>query len=226
MLKLANISVNRKLALPLFAALTGTLILLFLSANALKNNLMTEREARLNAVLTLAMSRIQALAQSLPMEQAQQAAKEMLNDMRFDGDNYIFVIDESRRVVVHPIRKELVGQQMGDSDKENYWFKMVDLGRNGQHGVLQYQWMTASGDAAQKMSLVIGFKPWGWILGSGMLLQDIEDTIWREYIIMGSTTFVLILFMAWLGYVISHSIIRSVDDINEAMHGIAQGDLT
>lgn len=47
MLKLANISVNRKLALPLFAALTGTLILLFLSANALKNNLMTEREARL-----------------------------------------------------------------------------------------------------------------------------------------------------------------------------------
>lgn len=119
MLKLANISVNRKLALPLFAALTGTLILLFLSANALKNNLMTEREARLNAVLTLAMSRIQALAQSLPMEQAQQAAKEMLNDMRFDGDNYIFVIDESRRVVVHPIRKELVGQQMGDSGKEN-----------------------------------------------------------------------------------------------------------
>lgn len=226
MLKLANISVNRKLALPLFAALTGTLILLFLSANALKNNLMTEREARLNAVLTLAMSRIQALAQSLPMEQAQQAAKEMLNDMRFDGDNYIFVIDESRRVVVHPIRKELVGQQMGDSGKENYWFKMVDLGRNGQHGVLQYQWMTASGDAAQKMSLVIGFKPWGWILGSGMLLQDIEDTIWREYIIMGSTTFVLNLFMAWLGYVISHSIIRSVDDINEAMHGIAQGDLT
>jgi len=92
MLKLANISVNRKLALPLFAALTGTLILLFLSANALKNNLMTEREARLNAVLTLAMSRIQALAQSLPMEQAQQAAKEMLNDMRFDGDNYIFVM--------------------------------------------------------------------------------------------------------------------------------------
>lgn len=63
MLKLANISVNRKLALPLFAALTGTLILLFLSANALKNNLMTEREARLNAVLTLVMSRIQALAQ-------------------------------------------------------------------------------------------------------------------------------------------------------------------
>ncbi len=66
MFKLADIAVNRKLALQLIIALAGALILLVISVTALKHNLMVEREARLNAVLSLASSRIQALSQSLP----------------------------------------------------------------------------------------------------------------------------------------------------------------
>ncbi|MCS6152555.1 methyl-accepting chemotaxis protein [Shewanella baltica] len=226
MFKLADIAVDRKLALQLIIALAGALILLVISVTALKHNLMAEREARLNAVLSLASSRIQALSQSLPLEQAQQAAKDMLNDMRFDNDNYLFVIDESRRVIVHPIKRELVGQQMGNQGEENYWYKMVELGRDGKQGLVEYRWTTANGKSAQKMSLVMGFKPWGWILGSGMLLQDIEATIWHEYFVMGGTTLVLILLMAWLGYAISYSITRPLDDVNLAMLAITKGDLT
>ncbi len=133
MFKLADIPVNRKLALQLIIALAGALILLTISVTALKHNLMAEREARLNAVLSLASTRIQALSQSLPLEQAQQAAKDMLNDMRFDGDNYLFVIDESRHVIVHPIKKELVGQQMGNRGEENYWFEMVEVSESATY---------------------------------------------------------------------------------------------
>lgn len=43
-----------------------------------------------------------------------------------------------------------------------------------------------SGEAAQKMSLVAGYQPWGWILGSGVLLQDIQATIWSQYQLMGA----------------------------------------
>ncbi|WP_133178141.1 methyl-accepting chemotaxis protein [Shewanella decolorationis] len=226
MFKLADISVSRKLILQVITALIGALILLTLSVTTLKHNLVTEREARLNAVLSLALSRIQSLEQTLPTEQAQQAAKDMLNNMRFDGDNYLFVIDESRHVVVHPIKQELVGQQMGNNGNEQYWFDMVKLGRDGQQGMLQYPWVTNSGKKAQKMSLVVGFKPWGWIIGSGMLLQDIENTIWHEYLLMGSTTLGLIIIMALLGYVISHSITRPLDQVNKAMKTISKGDLT
>ena len=72
----------------------------------------------------------------------------------------------------------------------------------------------------------MGFKPWGWILGSGMLLQDIEATIWHEYFVMGGTTLVLILLMALLRYAISHSITRPLDDVNQAMLAITKGNLT
>ncbi|WP_219615081.1 methyl-accepting chemotaxis protein [Aeromonas salmonicida] len=228
MFKLGDIAVSRKLMLLLSLALVGFIALLLISASALHRNLMSEREARLQAVLDLAMSRIQSLATTLPAAQAQAEAKAMLNSMRFDGDNYLFVLDETRHVVVHPVKPELVGQQMGQSGTEtagDHWQRMVELGKGGQQGRLEYQWISPSGDAAQKMSLVAGYQPWGWILGSGVLLQDIEATIWSQYQLMGGATLLVILLMGLLGFAISRSIVTPLAEIKRAMQQVAAGDL-
>ncbi|GKR01568.1 methyl-accepting chemotaxis protein [Aeromonas caviae] len=223
MFKLGDIAVSRKLMLLLSLALVGFIALLLISASALHRNLMSEREARLQAVLDLAMSRIQALAATLPPEQAK--AQAMLDSMRFDGDNYLFVLDEDRRVVVHPAKPELVGQQMGNNPAESHWQHMVDLGKGGHQGRLEYQWVSPSGEAAQKMSLVTGYQPWGWILGSGVLLQDIEATMWSQYEWMGGATLLVILLMGLLGLAISRSIVNPLAEINKAMARVAAGDL-
>ncbi|MDH1222275.1 methyl-accepting chemotaxis protein [Aeromonas caviae] len=225
MFKLGDIAVSRKLMLLLSLALVGFIALLLISASALHRNLMSEREARLQAVLDLAMSRIQALAATLPPEQAKAQAKAMLDSMRFDGDNYLFVLDEDRRVVVHPAKPELVGQQMGNNPAESHWQHMVDLGKGGHQGRLEYQWVSPSGEASQKMSLVTGYQPWGWILGSGVLLQDIEATMWSQYEWMGGATLLVILLMGLLGLAISRSIVNPLAEINRAMQQVAAGDL-
>ena len=225
MFKLGDVAVSRKLMLLLSLALVGFIALLLISASALHRNLMSEREARLQAVLDLAMSRIQALAATLPPEQAKAQAKAMLDSMRFDGDNYLFVLDEDRRVVVHPAKPELVGQQMGNNPAESHWQHMVDLGKGGHQGRLEYQWVSPSGEAAQKMSLVTGYQPWGWILGSGVLLQDIEATMWSQYEWMGGATLLVILLMGLLGLAISRSIVNPLAEINKAMARVAAGDL-
>ncbi|MFM5135442.1 methyl-accepting chemotaxis protein [Aeromonas rivipollensis] len=225
MFKLGDIAVSRKLMLLLSLALVGFIALLLISASALHRNLMSEREARLQAVLDLAMSRIQALAATLPPEQAKAQAKAMLDSMRFDGDNYLFVLDEDRRVVVHPAKPELVGQQMGNNPAESHWQHMMDLGKGGHQGRLEYQWVSPSGEAAQKMSLVTGYQPWGWILGSGVLLQDIEATMWSQYEWMGGATLLVILLMGLLGLAISRSIVNPLAEINKAMARVAAGDL-
>ncbi|WP_323060447.1 methyl-accepting chemotaxis protein [Aeromonas hydrophila] len=228
MLKLGDIAVSRKLMLLLSLALIGFIALLLISASALHRNLMSEREARLQAVLDLAMSRIQTLAATLPAPQAQAEAKAMLNSMRFDGDNYLFVLDENRRMVVHPVRPELVGQQMGESGTATagvHWQQMVDLGKGGHSGRLEYKWISPSGEAAQKMSLVAGYQPWGWILGSGVLLQDIQATIWSQYQLMGGATLLVTLLMGLLGFAISRSIVNPLAEINRAMQQVAAGDL-
>ncbi|MGL5481949.1 MAG: cache domain-containing protein, partial [Aeromonas veronii] len=196
MFKLGDITVSRKLILLLALAFVGFVSLLLISANALQRNLMSEREARLNAVLEQAMSQIQFLASTLPAEQAQQEARKLLTNTRFDGNNYLFVIDENRTMVVHPIRPELVGQKMGEGGAAGqFWYQMVDIAKGGKQGTLQYVWVGPSGETADKLSMVSGYQPWGWILGSGMLLQDIQQTIWAQYMKMGTATAIVILLM-------------------------------
>lgn len=183
MLKLKNIKVSYKLAIILLVGTMGFISLLFISANALESNLVAERKARLNAVITSILSQVTYLEKSLPKPQAQNEAKALINSVRFDGNNYLFVIDESRYTIVHPIRPELVGKQMGNeqSSDDDFWHTMVSLGKGGQHGVLTYPWQTAAGKPADKLSAVYGFAPWGWIIGSGMLLDDIEQAVARQF---------------------------------------------
>ena len=111
------------------------------------------------------------------------------------------MLDEDRRMVVHPAKPELVGQQMGNNPAESHWQHMVDLGKGGHQGRLEYPvGLPCPARAAQKMSLVTGHQPWGWILGSGVLLQDIEATIWwSQYEWMGGATLLVILLMGLLG---------------------------
>ncbi|MGN5127459.1 methyl-accepting chemotaxis protein [Aeromonas sp. 30P] len=230
MFKLGDITVSRKLILLLALAFVGFVSLLLISANALQRNLMSEREARLNAVLEQAMSQIQFLASTLPAEQAQQEARKLLTNTRFDGNNYLFVIDENRTMVVHPIRPELVGQKMGEGGAATagqFWYQMVDIAKGGKQGTLQYVWVGPSGETADKLSMVSGYQPWGWILGSGMLLQDIQQTIWAQYMKMGTATAtaIVILLMGLLGWRITHSIVSPLSQINHAMQRVAKGDL-
>ncbi|MFQ1930349.1 methyl-accepting chemotaxis protein [Aeromonas veronii] len=228
MFKLGDITVSRKLILLLTLAFVGFVSLLLISANALQRNLMSEREARLNAVLEQAMSQIQFLASTLPAEQAQQEARKLLTNTRFDGNNYLFVIDENRTMVVHPIRPELVGQKMGEGGAATagqFWYQMVDIAKGGKQGTLQYVWVGPSGETADKLSMVSGYQPWGWILGSGMLLQDIQQTIWAQYMKMGTATAIVILLMGLLGWRITHSIVSPLSQINSAMQRVAKGDL-
>lgn len=131
MLKLRNMKVSYKLSLIVLVGIVGFLVLLFTSANTLRESLVAEKKARLTAVIDTVLSQVKFLAETRSKEEAQALAKTLITSMRFDESNYLFVIDEKRYTVVHPIRPELVGQQMGSGGgggNDQFWFTMVDLG--------------------------------------------------------------------------------------------------
>lgn len=229
MLKLGNIKVSYKLTAIIAVAIIGLLSLLLISATALKNNLLTERESRLNAVLDTALSQIAHLQQTLPEEEAKRQAKILINATRFDGGNYIFAIDESRHTIAHPIRADLVGKQMGNPGKDTegqFWFTMVDLAKDGKQGLLTYPWQTNTGKPADKLSAVHGFLPWRWILGSGMLINDIDQAVNQQLLKMGIATLIVLAILTLLGVIISRAIITPLEAIKEVMKKVASGDLT
>ncbi|MBE3663655.1 chemotaxis protein [Vibrio navarrensis] len=226
MLKLRNIKVSYKLTIIIAVGILGFLSLLAISANALKQNLIFEREARLNAVIRSVFSQVAYLNQTLPRQEAQQQAKALIKHTRFDGENYLFVMDENRYTIVHPIRDDLVGKQMGNGSDGQFWFTMVDKGSGGRTGSLIYPWQNNAGQPADKLSVVQGFAPWGWIIGSGMLLDDIEAAVNQQIMKMGLATLIVTLLMSGLGIVITRAVVEPLQAIRESMKQVAKGDLT
>ncbi|WP_260258318.1 methyl-accepting chemotaxis protein [Vibrio intestinalis] len=225
---LSNIKVSQKLATMIIASVIGSLCLLFISGNTLKNNLIAEREARLYAVVDSALSQINVLYKTLPEAEAQEKAKEVIRAIRYDGDNYVFVMNEDRIVLVNPVQPQLDGQQLGNANvaEDRVWFDMVNLARGGQSGSVTYPWKDSAGIPADKLSIVKGFAPWGWVVGSGMIINDIEASIFNQVLRMGIAALSIVAVMIVLGVIITRAITHPLDEINHAMEFIARGDLT
>jgi methyl-accepting chemotaxis protein len=229
MVNLKNIKVSAKLSILIAIAVFGFIGLLFISVNTLKANLLQERESRLNAVVSTVISQIEHIQETLPEAQAQQAAINIINAIRFDGENYVYAIDRDRKMISHPFRHDLIGKQMGDANptsKEHYWFDIVNIGTQGSGGVVTYPWTNEQNETSEKIAFVREFTSWGWILGSGMLTDEITQAVNQQILYMGIITLTITVAMILFGIVISRSIITPLNAITTAMNRIADGDLT
>jgi methyl-accepting chemotaxis protein len=210
-------------------SIVGFAIILFISTNTLRQDLLHEKKQRLSAVIDSAIAQIKYLDKSLPREKAQQQARALLNHIRYDGNNYLFVIDKSRKVIVHPLKPKLVGKQMGVSRKDpatKHWFTFVDIADHKGGGTLIYNFTTPSGQTLEKMSYLNHYHPWGWVIGSGILLQDIDHELNRQYTKLTLITLLIVAVMVILGYFISRTIIHPLRQIGQAMREVVRGDLT
>ncbi|WP_432455485.1 MULTISPECIES: methyl-accepting chemotaxis protein [unclassified Agarivorans] len=229
MLKLKDIRVSIKLSILISVAIIGFISLSLISANTLSRNLTFERESRLKAVVNAALSQIADFNQRYSKEEAQARTKELIEATRFDGNNYLYIIDTSRRILAHPIRADLIGQQMGDASKgskEHYWYDMVNAGQRPNGGIVTYPWTNGNMQASNKIAYLRNFQAWGWIVGAGMLTDDIAQEVNNQVLKMAGATLLIIVIMILLGYIISSSVVKPLEDIKQAMKSVADGDLT
>ncbi|MGF1742798.1 methyl-accepting chemotaxis protein [Vibrio profundum] len=106
----------------------------------------------------------------IPLAQAKSEALEAISAMRFDGGNYIFVIDKNGVEIATPIKSLLGKNVMALKDSEGKSF-VVDLFTTAQSGggFVDYTWKQPNSDTVQpKRTYVAQFKNWGWVIGSGM----------------------------------------------------------
>ena len=124
---------------------------------------------------------------ALTRRQAQQRALARLGQMRYGPDNkdYFWVTDLKPRMLMHPYRPELDGQdltQYVDSHGKRFFWEYTRMVEKSGQGFVSYMWQWKD-DASQevpKTSHVRLFKPWGWVVGTGMYTDDVA----REMAIM------------------------------------------
>lgn len=121
---------------------------------------------------------------TMPDEEARQRAAAAIQALRYSGNEYIWINDMHPRMVMHPIRPELNGQDLSGNKDPNGLALFVEFVRTVKAqgaGFVPYMWPKAGSDTpVEKTSYVKGFEPWGWVIGSGVYIDTVNAAIWQR----------------------------------------------
>jgi PAS domain S-box-containing protein len=122
----------------------------------------------------------------LTREQAQRLAVDRVEALRYgpEGKDYFWIQDMQPRMVMHPYRPDLNGQDVSDfTDPRGapIFVEFASLVRREGEGYIDYvwQWKDDPERLEPKESYVKGFEPWGWVVGTGLYTDDVRAEITR-----------------------------------------------
>ncbi len=122
----------------------------------------------------------------LTREQAQREAADRIERMRYgdDGKDYFWITDMHPRMVMHPYRSDLNGQDLTNFEDlrgKKLFVDFVNAVRKSDEGYSSYywQWKDDPKRIVPKLSHVRAFRPWQWVVGTGIYTEDVKDDIAR-----------------------------------------------
>ncbi|WP_027177923.1 methyl-accepting chemotaxis protein [Maridesulfovibrio bastinii] len=114
-------------------------------------------------------------------QKMKEEALKQISEMRLGSEKYFWINDFGPKMVMHPIKPALNGKDIsGIKDKKgkNLFVEMTDKAKNDGEGFVTYWWDKPGSDVeAKKLSYVKAFKPWGWIIGMGIYIDNIERAV-------------------------------------------------
>ncbi|MBI4996317.1 MAG: cache domain-containing protein [Rhodocyclales bacterium] len=177
--------------------------------------------------------------------------------LRYEGKEYYWINDLGRpfpKMVMHPTVPSLDGQVLSadkfncatsmtfgnegeavaTDGRMNLFVAFVDVVEKSGKGFVTYNWPKpkegggVTDELFPKLSYVMKFEPWGWLIGSGIYIDDIDaavsDRVFRTLEFVGIATILLLMVAALL----AGSISRSLSGAAGALGDIADknGDLS
>ncbi|MBN2448625.1 MAG: cache domain-containing protein [Phycisphaerae bacterium] len=150
----------------------------------------------------------------LTLEDAQTRALANLRNTRYgeDSKDYFWVNDLTPRVLMHPYRPDLEGRDMSeytDPSGKQPFNEFVAIARQNGSGYVNYKWQWKDDPqrVVPKLSYVQLFKPWGWVVGTGIYLDDVkaETTAFTQRLGIVTTGILVIVaflsaFIIWQSY--------------------------
>lgn len=164
----------------------------------------------------------------LTTEQAQEHAQKALSKLRYGRNDYVWINDLAPNMIMHPMSPALDGKDLSgykDPDGKQIFNEFVRIAKQQGSGFFSYRWpMPGASAPVDKISYVQIFKPWNWVVGSGVYLDDIYAEFRSVAIKAGLISLVVIVFIALLIISIMRSIVVPLENVVVAMHNIASGD--
>lgn len=164
----------------------------------------------------------------LSREQAQQQAMKTVEKLRYGRNDYFWINDLQPVMLMHPMSPALNGKSLSDykdPDGNQLFNEFVKIAKSKSAGFHNYRWpMPGASDPVDKVSYVQLFKPWGWIIGTGVYLDDIQAEFKEKAIKNIIFRLAVIIAIAILVFGIIRSILIPLNNVVETLDNIASGD--
>nr|WP_320050816.1 methyl-accepting chemotaxis protein [uncultured Desulfuromonas sp.] len=167
----------------------------------------------------------------MSLEQAQEAAKQAVGHSRFDhGNNYFWIQDATPIMVMHPIKPELDGKNLSsttDPSGKALFVEMAKVASANGEGFVDYQWSKPGATKpVGKASFVKLQRDWGWIVGAGLYLDDIEAEINAIFYAVLAVVSVVVLLALVLVYFVSRGISGPLKQAVTMLSNLESGQLS
>ena len=124
------------------------------------------------------------LSGELTRAEAKKRAIRRIRNLRYGSMNkdYFWINDMHPNMVMHPYRTDLEGTDITefvDPTGKHLFVEFVKVVRKHDSGFVMYMWQLhdRTDIIVPKISFVMGFAPWGWIIGTGIYIEDIKERI-------------------------------------------------
>jgi len=221
-------------------ATIAALILLFavLLING-KSQMLGDRQDKVRNLVEVAHATVanyekEAREGRMSVEDAKRAAINAVRAMRYDKVEYFWINDLKDEMVMHPIKPELDGKKLDQIKDKNGKFLFVafnDMVKQHEAGFVDYLWpKPGAEEGVPKISYVKGFAPWGWVIGSGIYIDDVDAKFRADAIKLLLWGIAIGGFVAGSLLLVSRNIIRTLGGdpaiASAVAQRIASGDLT
>jgi methyl-accepting chemotaxis protein len=230
---LRSVSISRRLWLILIVAVLMLLTLGVLMLKQIHDDLYQAKAQKTQHVVqtangVLAYYHSLETDGTLSREVAQKQALSVVRGLRYEQNDYFWINDLKPVMLMHPTNPKLEGQDLSgikDPDGFALFNEMVSIAKAKGAGMVNYRWPKPGASApVQKTSYVQLFEPWGWVIGSGVYIDDLQAEFHGQVWEASFIGLAIALIMALLVTLIARSIVRPLQEAVQAMANIASGE--
>jgi methyl-accepting chemotaxis protein len=196
--------------------------------------IMKEKQATVSNLVQVAISVVasyekQVKAGTLSKEEAQKQAAAQIAALRYNEKDYLWINDLTPRMIMHPTKPQLNGQDLTDNKDPNGKFlfrEMVQISKSKGKGFVEYAW-AKPGDSkpVPKISYVELYPSWGWIIGTGVYIDDVDSQMHKTLLWIGIALVILTALANLFAFFIARSITVPTSVLVKQSAQVADGEL-
>jgi len=199
--------------------------------SALWSNLLEDRKNKLHDVVQLARQAVELNYQAshqagLSDADAAERSKPLVRAFRFGNDDYLYAFNAQGVIQAHPTAKMEGKDLSGSPDSDGVFFvrEQLEKAANGG-GFVAFRFPRMGGDVPlPKIAYAVEFKPYGWVIGGGIYLDDINVIYWAQLRQIGMLVGLALLLVAGVFLMLGRSIVNPINAMTAAMRKIAAGE--